>query len=450
MENWFTPTKAGHPPATSRVWVLAPHPDDEVFGPGGTLLYYRDQGARIDVTVVTDGAGYSRSHPDDSSRQRVLGQRQQESRDALSTLGMAAPEFWDYADRSLVNHVHEIAVRIQTRLELCQEEEEPIGVLLVPGVHEIHPDHAALARAAILALHRLCIISEAQTEEATGKPSSIPNLLMYEVGAPMMPNLMVDIGPHWLQKQKAMRCFASQSQQQDYARHIAGLNAYRAYYLGEEVLYAEALRWIKPHELVATFAGLDPQLSRLRFWSENILNVAEADAENLQNQLIWMQREMQATRQSHIDQLNQVQEQLKIQGERYDREVAQLHHQLERLLEDHARLQWERNHFETEKNSLTKDLLFQQERYSQDVQQLTQSLGRVEVERQSIHQKLIAQQIDFSESQLQLDLQIQEANYLKQQIDTLSQVIKEMQHTWSWKITRPLRWIRNWKHRWGD
>ena len=427
MENWFIPTKAGHPPDASRVWVLAPHPDDEVFGPGGTLLYYRDQGARIDVTVVTDGAGYSCSHPDDSSRQRVLGQRQKESRDALSTLGLAAPEFWDYADRSLVNHVHQIAVKIQTRLELCAETEEPIGVLLVPGVHEIHPDHAALARATILALQRLHTTLEAKPAGASGNRRHIPDLLMYEVGAPMMPNLLVDISPYWLEKQKAMRCFVSQSQQQDYARHIEGLNAYRAYYLGKQVLHAEALRWIKAHEFEAAFAEHDPQLSRGIFWHEEILRVAEADAENLQNQLIWIQREIQTSRQNHIQQLSQLQGQLEVQGERYDRELAQLHRQIDRLLEEHARLQWERNHYEAEKHTLTQDLLLQQHRYSKDVQQLTQSISHLEAERQSMQQQLLEHQ--------------QKAKQSQQQIDSLRQEIQKLQQTWSWKVTRPMRWF---------
>ncbi|HQQ79461.1 MAG TPA: PIG-L family deacetylase, partial [Thermoanaerobaculia bacterium] len=39
-----------------RVLVLAPHPDDEVFGCGGALADLASRGATIDVLLVTDGA----------------------------------------------------------------------------------------------------------------------------------------------------------------------------------------------------------------------------------------------------------------------------------------------------------------------------------------------------------------------------------------------------------
>ena len=40
-----------------RVLVIAPHPDDEVFGCGGMLAHHAAQGATVRVLVLTDGAG---------------------------------------------------------------------------------------------------------------------------------------------------------------------------------------------------------------------------------------------------------------------------------------------------------------------------------------------------------------------------------------------------------
>ena len=59
MENWYTPYQTAALPAAQKVWVLAPHPDDEVFGCGGAALIYAAQGAQVQVSVMSSGTGYA-------------------------------------------------------------------------------------------------------------------------------------------------------------------------------------------------------------------------------------------------------------------------------------------------------------------------------------------------------------------------------------------------------
>jgi LmbE family N-acetylglucosaminyl deacetylase len=58
MENWFLPFAASPLPPARQVLVLAPHPDDEVFGCGGCASLYARAGAVVHPYVLTDGGGY--------------------------------------------------------------------------------------------------------------------------------------------------------------------------------------------------------------------------------------------------------------------------------------------------------------------------------------------------------------------------------------------------------
>ena len=59
MEDWYLPYSPSSLPVAQNVLVLAPHPDDEIFGCGGCLALYRRAGVNIHVYVLSDGAGYA-------------------------------------------------------------------------------------------------------------------------------------------------------------------------------------------------------------------------------------------------------------------------------------------------------------------------------------------------------------------------------------------------------
>ena len=77
--------------SSGRRWlVLAPHPDDEVFGIGATLALGVLRGVHARVVVVTDGGAQGKA-----------GEREAEARGAADALGLPEPEFWRLPDRSL-------------------------------------------------------------------------------------------------------------------------------------------------------------------------------------------------------------------------------------------------------------------------------------------------------------------------------------------------------------
>jgi LmbE family N-acetylglucosaminyl deacetylase len=122
-----------------RVVIIAPHPDDEVFGAAGLLLSL--EGAEVHIVAVTDGEA---SHPEaviQGCDLRLL--RARESAEALHRLG------WGHApvtrlglpDSAVTDHSDDLIEYLSetlTREDLC----------IAPWRHDGHPDHDACGRAA--------------------------------------------------------------------------------------------------------------------------------------------------------------------------------------------------------------------------------------------------------------------------------------------------------------
>jgi LmbE family N-acetylglucosaminyl deacetylase len=84
-------------PATTRLLVIAPHPDDEVLGAGGLMQRVHSTGGAVRVVYLTDGDGYPEGvkesdHVQTPTAKDYLGygkQRRREARAALVRLGLA-------------------------------------------------------------------------------------------------------------------------------------------------------------------------------------------------------------------------------------------------------------------------------------------------------------------------------------------------------------------------
>lgn len=208
LESDLIPYSASLCLPAQAVLVLAPHPDDEVFGCGGAIASHVRAGIAVQVLVLTDGALYG----DAATRQR-------ESMAAAKILGYGEPEFWNIPDRGL-HYADALVQRIADTVVKAG-----VDLVYAPSPWEIHPDHQ---QAQLLAL------------EAVRRSGPGVRLAFYEIGAPLRPNLLLDITALLDTKEAAMRCFASQLQQQNYLLHIQALNRYRTYTLPAQVLAAEA------------------------------------------------------------------------------------------------------------------------------------------------------------------------------------------------------------------
>jgi LmbE family N-acetylglucosaminyl deacetylase len=194
--------------------ILAPHPDDEVFGLGGSIALAKKQGIPVDVLFMTDGA----LGCDGLSREETVAVREKEARQAAATLGIRNVTFWHQPDRGLEpgdSLVSDLSALI---------EEHRINTLFLPSPVEPHPDHRAAA----------LVGWEAARSRGT-------KAMSYEISVQAPVNTLIDITPVVADKKSAMNLYGSQVGNHRYIERVLALNVTRAWSLPEPATHAEGL-----------------------------------------------------------------------------------------------------------------------------------------------------------------------------------------------------------------
>ncbi|BCX87978.1 N-acetylglucosamine malate deacetylase 1 [Methylomarinovum tepidoasis] len=200
-------------PLPSGPWLIfAPHPDDETFGMGGSLLLAREHGIPVVIVVLTDGALGG-----EGNRSDLILRREKEARKVARDLRVSALEFWRLPDRGL-----RADPQLIEKIGMAVHRYAP-RTILFPSPMEYHPDHRVAAYAVWEAAKRWK-----------------GNLWSYEITAAGRVNRLIDISPVIDEKRRLMEVYSSQMAENDYAGKILSLNRMRTYTLPAEVRYVEA------------------------------------------------------------------------------------------------------------------------------------------------------------------------------------------------------------------
>jgi LmbE family N-acetylglucosaminyl deacetylase len=190
-------------PSGSRVVVLAPHPDDDVIGCGGTLIKHHEAGDRITSIYLTDGRKGVPSHPEEE----VVALRQEEARSAACVIGIDELVFLKHRDYELTGDSAS-AEELGRLLRGFRPD-----VIYLPHFLDLHRDHRATQGLFDLVCRREPLESVC---------------LAYEAWSPLVPNRIVDISEQLETKCAAIAAHASQIAAIDYVHLFRGLAAYRS------------------------------------------------------------------------------------------------------------------------------------------------------------------------------------------------------------------------------
>ncbi len=131
-----------------KIIIFAPHPDDECYSCGGSILKWLEQGHEIHVIWFTDGrAGYRAAKERDDlekceatniDEDQLAIIRLAEANDAAEFLGIKKENrhFLKFYDQELKEHIREAVSRIKNIVKDADR-------FVIPSANNNHPDHQA-------------------------------------------------------------------------------------------------------------------------------------------------------------------------------------------------------------------------------------------------------------------------------------------------------------------
>ena len=236
-------------PERAKIMMIAPHPDDETLGCGGTLALLKQKGCQVKVVIMTDGC---QGDPLGYLEQDVIEHRQCESRSALKVLGIDEVIFLGHPD-GCYQYTSQVASQLRQIIDAYSPD-----WLLIPSLLDYHRDHVRIS------LSILDIWQQRGCQE---------RLFLYETWGTIPATWVVDISSVFTLKQTATHCYQLPLKYCDYLAAWTGMAGYRGLYVVDAPRgrYAEAFL-----ELHATsWRTLFSHLFELRKYQEQDLNLSQ-------------------------------------------------------------------------------------------------------------------------------------------------------------------------------
>lgn len=198
--------------ARKRLLAVWAHPDDEAFGPVGTMRLARDHGWETALITATRGdAGQSeRAH---LAPGQTLGDvRETELRAACAVLGVSEVHVWRYVDGGVQNVAADALVaEIYAVMRAWQPT---VVVTFGPDGITGHPDHIAVGAATEQAFHQLreelAPHGPQRLYYATVRPGRVIKHPMGDAPPPKPPTTLIDVSRYESVKRQALACQESQ------------------------------------------------------------------------------------------------------------------------------------------------------------------------------------------------------------------------------------------------
>lgn len=195
-----------------RALVIAPHPDDEVLGCGGTIARLADAGCEVDVAIMTRGKP---PRFDDTAAASV----RRETETAHALLGVRHTHFADFPAAELDRVAH---ADLNRALAELVGETAP-DTLFLPFIGDIHLDHQLVFTAGLVAARPTAARFPARI--LAYETLSETNWNAAGITPGFLPNVFIDIGDYCERKLAAFAAYRSQVRPFPHERSVEALRA---------------------------------------------------------------------------------------------------------------------------------------------------------------------------------------------------------------------------------
>ncbi len=266
-------------PDAKKVLVLAPHPDDETLGCGGTIALYTSKGIEVQVAVISDGGNIS--HVFTGENKNIIDIRKREFLEASKLLGVTQAYFLGFTDGELTSYKDEIKVRVEDIVEKVKPD-----IIFSPPPVDYHDDHIAVSEIALEILRK----------------TQGMRVVFYEVYETIRFNFLVDISSVVDVKKKAILKydFSLFHIPELFSEAVKGLSRFRSLFTREDKFYeafwiiskpidkSEIINWVtyglkekEPAEIfLSKLRSVDELLFELRRKSE-MLTASDTEIQEL-------------------------------------------------------------------------------------------------------------------------------------------------------------------------
>lgn len=202
-------------PSANKILILAPHPDDEALGCGGTIALYSSNGVDVHLAVISSGENISKEFVGDIDIAQV---RRREMEAASRILGIKEIRFLGFPDGQLALHIDGIGERLREIIDEINPD-----IIFVPSPLDYHNDHRAVSDVALQFLIEGCSFKVA----------------FYEVYGTVRFNTLIDISDVIGVKEEAIKNYhySLMRKPELFNESMKGLNRFRSFYAGKSGYY---------------------------------------------------------------------------------------------------------------------------------------------------------------------------------------------------------------------
>ena len=212
----------------TNILVVAAHPDDEVLGCGGTIAKHADEGDRVNILIVAEGATSRQLNRDREEVKEELSILMKAANNAAKILGAQSVKFMNQPDNRL-DSLDRLDLIKKIEVEINHYEPE---VVYVHHAGDVNIDHRRIHEAVITAARptpnqriKSLLSFEVASSTEWQPPHSAPSF---------QPNWFVEITEQLTRKMLALEMYAAEMRPWPHARSTKALK-HLAHWRGAQV-----------------------------------------------------------------------------------------------------------------------------------------------------------------------------------------------------------------------